>query len=747
MGTSLGLALAFAAALQAPQAMLGGVVTDAGTGRPLPGATIVLVDEETAVLSDAQGAYLFRGVPAGPQHVAVTQLGYHPRTVHALVPAAGPLVLDVALEPDPIRLDELAVEARALGRPADLSSAGSEVGGHRNGLSLAEVRGHPLLAEPDVLRALVGGGVAMDPESPAGLHVRGGDASHTAFLLDGIPVLDPVHAGGTFSAWSTDALAGIELIASPASSSLTDALSGAVFGSVRAPGERMGVETSLSTTHAALTVRGPVGGAGYVASFRNGFTGVPGMHRDDTYLDGESGDGLIELQVPWLGGTLEALHYGSESELVLGTLLDPTNGSPAGGGPAEWTSRSLGVRWRGGSAASSFEVKAWNATSATTTTWLAPSSRLGLDAHRSDWGGQASARFDRGATTRELGLRVERIGTDFSIAGDTPVAYRGALSNLALFASQATDLGAGVRVRAGGGITLSRGDLFAPAHLEVAWRSSERWTWSASVGMSHQFTQSLSNTESVARHVLPVDLSVVAGVDGVPVPSSEQVAVGASFLAAPGLRVSVEGFATRQRDLVLVAPVETGPFATAAPTVGGGSARGTSLELVGSSARLQWLAAYTWQRVTRRADVEYAPLHGAPHALNAGLVVHPTATWSLRASLQGIFGRRGTEVRGPFEWEACNLRDRGCEFAGAPELGGTLGGTALPAYLRADVGVSKHWHLSLRGRETVLGAFATVTNVFGRGNVLTYVRDAPGVLTPVDMQPTGPISVGLDWRY
>jgi hypothetical protein len=145
--------------------------------------------------------------------------------------------------------------------------------------------------------------------------------------------------------------------------------------------------------------------------------------------------------------------------------------------------------------------------------------------------------------------------------------------------------------------------------------------------------------------------------------------------------------------------------------------------------------------------VAYVPEHGSAHNVTAGLLLHASETWSLRVGFHGSFGRRTSEVRGPFEWEACNLGDMGCEFAGTPEVGGELGGTSLPPYLRMDFGVRKDWHFTVGGRGTALGAYATVTNVLGRHNVLTYVRDGEGALTPVDMRPAGPLVVGLDWRY
>ena len=42
------------------------------------------------------------------------------------------------------------------------------------GSSIAAVWNHPLLSEPDVFQALGGGEVVLQPESPSGVHIRGG---------------------------------------------------------------------------------------------------------------------------------------------------------------------------------------------------------------------------------------------------------------------------------------------------------------------------------------------------------------------------------------------------------------------------------------------------------------------------------------------------------------------------------------------------------------------------------------------
>jgi hypothetical protein len=105
-------------------------------------------------------------------------------------------------------------------------------------------------------------------------------------------------------------------------------------------------------------------------------------------------------------------------------------------------------------------------------------------------------------------------------------------------------------------------------------------------------------------------------------------------------------------------------------------------------------------------------------------------------------------VTGVFEWEACNLLDQGCEFGGSPQAEDGLGETRLPAYARLDLGVRKHWHVRLAGRDLMLAAYGTLTNLLGRSNVLTVVTDPDtGNRTAIEMRPPAPLVVGLDWRF
>lgn len=85
-----------------------GLVYDAVTGIPIPGAAIYLWEESQGVLADSLGTFRFEDVTAGAQAVAAIQLGYE--EVHAAIdiPEDGTIV-EIELTPRPIMLDGVTV--------------------------------------------------------------------------------------------------------------------------------------------------------------------------------------------------------------------------------------------------------------------------------------------------------------------------------------------------------------------------------------------------------------------------------------------------------------------------------------------------------------------------------------------------------------------------------------------------------------------------------------------------------------
>jgi hypothetical protein len=317
-------------ALQSAPATVSGTVRDVASGDVVAGAVVVLADVSRHTISDAQGRYVFRGVPAGPQHLTIQRVGFAGRSVHALVPSTGELELDVSLKPEPIRLDVLEVRPGIATRDVVHSDNAAAADTYISGAAL---RRHPLLAEPDAFQAVAGGTTVVQPEAPSGVHIRGGAADQTAYALDGIPILTPYHAGGVFSAWNPDALASIQLFASSPSALLPDALSGTIAAETRAPGSHFLAQGGITTTQLRMAVDGPIGraGAGYLLSARFGYPAVLAPRAEGSYLRGDARDLLGKLEMTVFGGRLRLLGYENANDMGAAAVAeaDDTTTTPA----------------------------------------------------------------------------------------------------------------------------------------------------------------------------------------------------------------------------------------------------------------------------------------------------------------------------------------------------------------------------------------------------------------------------------
>lgn len=739
-------------AVQTPQATVAGTVRNEATGEPLAGAIVTLPDLERTTSTDAAGRYVLAGVPPGPQHISVRFIGHAQHALHALVPAGGRLEINVALRPEPVRLRTIQVRSPPSIRGLDGSDS---VSFSDRSASIAAIRNHPLLAEPDALQALGGGEVVLRAESPSGVHIRGGASDQTGYLLDGIPVFSPYHAAGLFSAWNPDALSRVSLSSSMPSPQHPDALSGTIEGATRAPGARLGAQGSFGTTQARVTLDGPLGvpGTGFLLSLRSGFPGVPLPEQDASYLRAESGDRLVKVEAPVLGGRIRVLEYDSENEIDAAVSAEET-APDAHRNVFEWHSSSMGIEWRRAFSGVEIGVTGWTAGSDASSRWTARTGPLGLSSERRDVGMMATAQRRTGAGVTAAGLRVERSRTSYEIrsdsAGASPRSLAATTPVATAFGQHTQSMGRRSDFTLGAALAIADGGMRLGPRAQVRWRPVERLRLSAGYARVHQFAQSLRNSESVVGTIFPVDLFIGTGAPGVPTGRSDQGAVAAEYLPADGVRLGLQAYRRVSDGLVLVAPREGGPFSAGPFAVGSGSATGLALDGAVSTARYGIVASYGIQRVRLEyAESGYVPDHGTTHLLEGGIIVFPAATLSLRVGATAALGRRTTTAAGGLEWEACNLLDKGCEFTGSPSYDGEqLGSTPLPAYLRVDLGVRKHWHFDFAGRDATVALFGTVTNLLDRKNVLTYARDpATGEPVPIEMRPLAPLLLGLDWQF
>ncbi|HXV13691.1 MAG TPA: TonB-dependent receptor [Candidatus Krumholzibacteria bacterium] len=733
-----------------------GTVRDADSGMPLAAVIVSLENLRQTILTDEHGRYSFEA-PPGTEHVTVQRFGYAPQTFDAIIPESGALEINVALRREPIMLPPIEVRApvaiRGLDQPA------RSVAFPDRSVSQAAMYQHPLSPEPDAFRALGGGEVALDPEAPSGLHIRGGATDQVGYLLDGIPVFSPYHSGGTFSAWNADALSSVDLLAASPLHAAPDALSGVVSANTRAPGRRFQTRGSVSAMQARATIDGPVGrtGVGYLVSVSSAFPGLA-IHKDEpSHLRGDNLDWLGKMESPLLGGRMRLTGYQSRNEIDVAAVAEPSDTAAADftRSTLGWNSRSLGGEWsRPLGERAGLLLRAWTATGDASTAWIGPDSLEHLASSRRDDGAVAMIDLAALGGTTTVGGRLQEVESAYSLRptddAEQALSFQGVTPMSTFFVEHERPLSATVEVGASFANTFAMGEVYYSPSGRVSWRASPTLLLTGTAARRQQFGQSLRNPESVVSNVFPVDLYVDAGSSGIPVATSDIGILALEHRPKAWLRLGGQAYLRDFESLALVAPNTAEPYATDGFVVGSGASHGVSLEAGVSREHYGFLASYAYQSVEFRYPAgDYAPGYGSTHTFQAGLVLSPSSSYSVRLGFEGIVGRRTTAALGSVEWEACNILDGGCEFAGSQSRWTeALGATGLPAYYRLDLGVRKQWDVSLGGRDGHLAVFGTATNLLARMNVLTVAVDpATGQRSNVDMMPPSPLVVGIDWRF
>lgn len=232
---ALALAACLATGTAAPawgQATVQGRVLDARTSAPVTGATVQVEGLPMTAVSDTTGRWALGGVPAGPQTLQVTRLGYAPARLAVVVPAHGTLEQDLRMAEVALNLEGIVVTAdpagRARGELATASVLGEEAIRQQTAVSLAgvlELVPGMQLAPPGLesvsqtlLRAVPTSGAAA---VTAGVSSADLASFGTLIVLDGVPMtnnanLQSLGPAGELS-FTTSAGGGIDLRQIPAS--------------------------------------------------------------------------------------------------------------------------------------------------------------------------------------------------------------------------------------------------------------------------------------------------------------------------------------------------------------------------------------------------------------------------------------------------------------------------------------------------------------------------------------------------
>ncbi|RMF29603.1 MAG: TonB-dependent receptor, partial [Bacteroidetes bacterium] len=229
---------------------LSGFVEDAETGERIPGASVFSITGQIGSLSNEYGFFSLT-LPAGAHRIGVSYLGYE--RMEQPIQLATDEHLNFELQP--AFLQEIVVTTQPDSVLVESPSLSVE---H---ISLENARKLPSLGgEADVVRLTYQlAGIQTASDGLGGLSVRGGNVDQNLFLLDGVPVYNPLHGVGISSVYNASAIRSAQLYKGVMPAKFGGRTSAVLDVQTKEGNSKaLRLETDLGLTSGKVTVEGPL---------------------------------------------------------------------------------------------------------------------------------------------------------------------------------------------------------------------------------------------------------------------------------------------------------------------------------------------------------------------------------------------------------------------------------------------------------------------------------------------------------
>lgn len=765
-----------------------GTVRVAGSLEPIPSASIELPELQRAVLADRKGYFVVTDVPPGRWTIEASAPGYAANTVTIESDGSGVVRLDFELEIQPIALETVEVETEPASAEA-MTSAPGAAGPPAARLDGPTLKFVPGLVEADVLRSLqLLPAVAAISDYSSALYVRGGSADQNLIALDGVPLFNPYHVGGIFSAIGADAVSTVDLWAGAFPARTGDRVSSIVDIRTRDGGyDEVRTSGAMGLLSAHATVDGPLPGDNGVFLF----TGRR------TYLDlaSRAADavGIIPITIPYgfsdayfkatrsvgaLGSVTISAYIDGESFRPQGELRDDLDGEMDFG----WGSRMLAASWRqpfagnlllearaaysgfrGDFHASEYrgEVTECNeigcreiAPPTDTVPTVRARTRIhdllaGVDLSwfHATHTLRAGAHFDAYRFDHSLDV-IEEVDEDRIV----PFSQTNRPRTLAAYVEDEWSPSASLRLRAGLRVlgAGAHGTAWMP-RLGARWQATPSLTLSFGSGLYAQVMRTMRNDESAASSFIAYDL-LTAQPPEVGLARAADIVIGAEW-SRPSTRLRLEGYTRRFSNLIVPSeaadPIDAPVLITDEYAVAKGSTIG--LELMAShqvgNATLGLSYALTFAERTTR-DETFPPRFERRHLVDASGTLRLGRSGVLSTRLALGTGQPYTPIIGFTPGVRYDpVTDAWSRLRSTP-IRGDHNRARLPGYLRLDIAARKSFDKRWFGQDGSLTPYIQILNVLNTRNAL--VADVgggfPGELTYLPQLPFLP-TFGVEWRF
>ncbi len=202
-----------------------GIVTDAATGKALPGGNVIInTPNPTGAATDLRGKFIIAGIPTGDYKLTITYIGYQRKTVNISVQPGEVTVINVELKHQTLKGKEVVVTAQAAGQNEAINQQ-IRANNIKNIISAERIQEIPEASAAEAVGRLPGVSLRDDQ-----MVIRGLSPHYNKIQIDGVEMASTSHEerSSGLGMISQYMLGGIELTKSAMADQEADAIGGTV---------------------------------------------------------------------------------------------------------------------------------------------------------------------------------------------------------------------------------------------------------------------------------------------------------------------------------------------------------------------------------------------------------------------------------------------------------------------------------------------------------------------------------------
>jgi CarboxypepD_reg-like domain/TonB-dependent Receptor Plug Domain len=245
---------------------LRGIVRDSVTSEVLPFSNIYIKEIDKGASTDSHGFFLIPSIPAQKKYkVTISFVGYVTKNMVVNVAENKITNISIYLKPTVLEMSSIVVSGTKETKQTNISS---------KKISLNELGNLPKGVETDVLRSIqLQPGVQSTGDISAHYYVRGGASDENLVLLNEIPIYNPFHALGIFSAIDPDMINSVEFYKGGFDSRYSGRLS-SVMNIITKDGNKnnFGATLAASQLTAKALLEGPIPDGSFIITGRKSYS-------------------------------------------------------------------------------------------------------------------------------------------------------------------------------------------------------------------------------------------------------------------------------------------------------------------------------------------------------------------------------------------------------------------------------------------------------------------------------------------